>query len=256
MKLISKPANVSRRIIAIDQGFSLADQMKLSGSRTDVALYFDIVNTVGSLCDRYLPYRDDICNMLEEKFTVIEEVKRRYNCLECYEDDWPLKVMIGQHRQLRRAGGRGLSSSATQRTIKQTVGDREPSGAHTRSKSRKPSKAVRSVTQQSTRVHRSQKENLPVPDSRYNTPETMFEATVVDKQLLEHEVVLQFLRDLAQDLSFLLPVFVRYGITGRTTLRSVRCMENWRGWIYTWVKEGNLTELQFKIISDGMEKIV
>ena len=80
-------------------------------------------------------------------------------------------------------------------------------------------------------------------------------ATLVsDKQPLD--AVLQFLRNLAQDLSSLLSVFIRYGVTDRTSLRGVRCMENWRAWMYTWVKEGHLTELQFKIVTDGMEKIV
>ncbi len=96
---------------------------------------------------------------------------------------------------------------------------------------------------------------MPAPKSRSSTLETISAATVVsDKQSLD--AVLQFLRNLAQDLRFLLPVFVGYGVTDRTSLRSIRSMENWRAWFYTWVKEGHLTELQFKMITDGMVKMV
>ncbi len=43
METIPKPSILSRRVTAIDQGMSLADQMKLTGSRADICLYFDIV---------------------------------------------------------------------------------------------------------------------------------------------------------------------------------------------------------------------
>ncbi|KAI0721719.1 hypothetical protein C8T65DRAFT_630991 [Cerioporus squamosus] len=261
MEIIPKPPTISRRIIAIDQGLSLADQMKLTGSRANMALYFDIVNTLGILCNRYLPYQRDMHKLAEAKSTLMEEVKRRYPCLEGYEDDWPLKVMITQHRQLQRSGGRGLVRSAHEiESIKQSMRDRKNTTGCVKSKSRKRSSRnastpARSVSQKGASVRNSQKENAPVPKSRFSTLETISGATVVsDKQ--PHEAILRFLRNLAQNLSFLLPVFVRYGVTDRSSLRSIRCMENWRAWLYTWVKEGTLTELQFKMVTDGMEKIV
>ncbi|RDX56834.1 hypothetical protein OH76DRAFT_1395977 [Lentinus brumalis] len=169
-----------------------------------------------------------------------------------------------QHRQLRRSGGRGIVRSAHEiASLKQCIRDQRLNTGRTKSKTRKRGNTKASCTpgrnisqpKGTTSARRAQKENVPAPKSRSSTLETISAATVVsDKQSLD--AVLQFLRNLAQDLRFLLPVFVGYGVTDRTSLRSIRSMENWRAWFYTWVKEGHLTELQFKMITDGMVKMV
>ena len=64
-----------------------------------------------------------------------------------------------------------------------------------------------------------------------------------------------FLRDLPQDLTGLLPVFVSHGVADEDSLRSMLRMANWRFWIYSWVKEGALTELQFQMLLEGIARL-
>ena len=66
--------------------------------------------------------------------------------------------------------------------------------------------------------------------------------------------IIGFLSALAQDLSFLEPVFVKHGVGDDATLRGMLRMSNWHSWIYGWVKEGGLTELQFRMIVNGLEE--
>lgn len=61
---------------------------------------------------------------------------------------------------------------------------------------------------------------------------------------------------LAQDLSDLSPIFIDHGVGDDISLRSILRMNNWRAWMYAWVKEGVLTELQFQMIVDGLKKLV
>ncbi|KAI0646998.1 hypothetical protein C8Q79DRAFT_599051 [Trametes meyenii] len=68
-------------------------------------------------------------------------------------------------------------------------------------------------------------------------------------------IIRVFLRALPLDLSSLLPVFLEYGITDQASLRGVPRMAGWRRWLYSWVREGRLTELQFKMVSDGFEML-
>ncbi len=67
--------------------------------------------------------------------------------------------------------------------------------------------------------------------------------------------VVHFLNTLAQDLSDLLPVFIDHGVGDDASLRNVLRLNNWRAWMYAWVKEGVLTELQFQMIVDGLKKL-
>ena len=68
------------------------------------------------------------------------------------------------------------------------------------------------------------------------------------------EPIVGFLSALAQDLSCLEPVFVKHGVGDDATLRGMLQMSNWHSWIYGWVKEGALTELQFRMIVNGLEE--
>ena len=71
---------------------------------------------------------------------------------------------------------------------------------------------------------------------------------------LSTEPVSDFLRSLPQDLAFLLPVFVSYGVKDGPSLHALLRMKDWQGWLYTWVRQGKLTEFQFTLISRGLEK--
>ena len=60
---------------------------------------------------------------------------------------------------------------------------------------------------------------------------------------------------LAQDLSDLSPIFIDHGVSDSASLQNMLRMDNWRAWMYAWVKEGMLTELQFQMIVDGLKKL-
>ena len=70
MQTIAKPSIPSRRVTAIDQGLSLADQMKLTGSRADVTLYFDIVVRTAS---RLPKLSTDACQLLPTIYRTLSE---------------------------------------------------------------------------------------------------------------------------------------------------------------------------------------
>ncbi|KAH9901367.1 hypothetical protein C8Q73DRAFT_832822 [Cubamyces lactineus] len=64
-----------------------------------------------------------------------------------------------------------------------------------------------------------------------------------------------FLRALPQDLGGLLPLFQQFGVVDEDALRGMLRMPAWRSWLYSWVKEGWLTELQFRMVCDGLAQI-
>lgn len=63
------------------------------------------------------------------------------------------------------------------------------------------------------------------------------------------ELVLMFLCSLDPDQSDLLPVFITIVIA----LQGPAHMETWKIWLYTWVKENCITELQFSAIATGFK---
>ncbi|TBU50981.1 hypothetical protein BD310DRAFT_910950, partial [Dichomitus squalens] len=67
--------------------------------------------------------------------------------------------------------------------------------------------------------------------------------------------ILAFLNSLSPALPALLPVFMVMGVNDPVTLRGLSGMESRDRWLYSWVKEGRITESQFKIIRAGMQKI-
>ena len=101
----------------------------------------------------------------------------------------------------------------------------------------------------------TQKENVPLPSSSTSQQSrARSTATLVVEQPPTNAVIL-FLQSLAQDLSFLLSTFVSHGVKDGPSLCSVLGIANWRAWLYSWVKEGMLTELQFKMVCDGFERM-
>ncbi|KAI0664825.1 hypothetical protein C8Q70DRAFT_1049031 [Cubamyces menziesii] len=70
------------------------------------------------------------------------------------------------------------------------------------------------------------------------------------------EAIKGFLRTLPQDLGGLLPLFLQYGVGDGDALRGMLRMPAWRSWLYSWVKEGWLTELQFRMVCDGLAQLV
>ena len=53
----------------------------------------------------------------------------------------------------------------------------------------------------------------------------------------------------------MLPIFIDHGVSDSASLQNMLRMDNWRAWMYAWVKEGMLTELQFQMIVDGLKKL-
>ncbi|TBU50716.1 hypothetical protein BD309DRAFT_1025160 [Dichomitus squalens] len=255
-ELVSKPGHLCRRVVNIDDGSeSLAHQMGLTNSRQDLVMYFDIVNTAGTLCDKYLPPDPGIMSRYTAvKRKIIKKLLEKYPILGHYENNWPLKVMIQYHRQLRRNGSKtGIICSPTRILKATTVAARRKSDE---------------------KCHRILREDdtpgIPHQDgpSRDATPsigrsddvrEPSPSLTAVDNPAESSAIpvpILDFLSALAQDLSFLLAVFISHGVGDDTSLQSMLQMNNWRSWMYTWVREGVLTELQFQMIVDGLEKLL
>lgn len=79
--------------------------------------------------------------------------------------------------------------------------------------------------------------------------------TLTQEPVKDRLFIQRFLQGLPQDLSHLLPVFIGYGVGDEGALRGLLRAENWRRWLYGWVSAGELTELQFKMVSDGLEAI-
>ena len=88
------------------------------------------------------------------------------------------------------------------------------------------------------------------PDNHSNEPRKLNATTHQGS-----ETIVAFLRTLPQDLSSLLPVFLQHGVDDSEALRGMLHMPAWRSWLYSWVKEGWLTELQFRMVCDGLVQI-
>ncbi|KAI0709177.1 hypothetical protein C8Q76DRAFT_742385 [Earliella scabrosa] len=259
MGLIRRPTKISRRVVAVDDGQCLARQMGLVNSPADVTLYFEILGTVGTYCDRYMPPHKDMEDVRDAKHMLYDKVKKKHPVLERYEELWPIGVMLNQHRQLRRAGAsRGIIR--TEDEIKACK--RHFVKQHVRGEEGKKKSPVRSSTRPAE-VHSinsmcyksTQKENVPLPSSSTSQQSrARSTATLVVEQPPTNAVIL-FLQSLAQDLSFLLSTFVSHGVKDGPSLCSVLGIANWRAWLYSWVKEGMLTELQFKMVCDGFERM-
>ena len=70
------------------------------------------------------------------------------------------------------------------------------------------------------------------------------------------EPIERFLGSLPQDLRILLPIFVANGVKDEPSLRGMLRMEGWQRWIYSWVRTGQLTELQYVMIVASLAKVV
>ena len=68
--------------------------------------------------------------------------------------------------------------------------------------------------------------------------------------------VFAFLRGLDPEQTDLLPVFVAMGVTDGAALQGVARMRTRDAWVYSWVKENHITELQFAAIVSGFKKMV
>ena len=71
----------------------------------------------------------------------------------------------------------------------------------------------------------------------------------------DSEPVAKFLRELPQDLSSLLPVLIATGVNTKQAMSGLIRMKNWRTWLYSCVRSHEMTELQYAMVVDGLEKI-
>ncbi|KAI0709185.1 hypothetical protein C8Q76DRAFT_813379 [Earliella scabrosa] len=94
---------------------------------------------------------------------------------------------------------------------------------------------------------------VPPGRSRCQTPPTQLaSSTTVNART---DPVLAFLRGLDPEQTDLLPVFVAMGVTDGAALQGVARMSTRDAWVYSWVKENRITELQFTAIVSGFKKM-
>ncbi|KAI0807365.1 hypothetical protein C8Q74DRAFT_57107 [Fomes fomentarius] len=245
MDIIPQPAKVSRRVATVE-GDCLARQMGLLNSRSDIAWYFKILGTVAALCDRYLPHNKDMTAVCHAKSVFMAELKEKIPAMGRYEKLWPVNTMVIQHRQLRRAG----SSQGIRRTEKEILDCQRRFSRINASAREHRSIAARESAKLA--MQGTVMDSGTGPTAQKSTRGLRGGQSSINALATEP---ISFLRSLPQDLSFLLPVFVRHGVVDEPSFRSIARMVKWRSWLYTWVKEGDLTELQFKMVSDRLEEV-
>ncbi|KAI0362034.1 hypothetical protein OH77DRAFT_1584525 [Trametes cingulata] len=233
--------------------------MKLAGTAEDRKLYYSILETVGSLCERYCPHTQMMPPGIAWKKAMVEEVIQKYPQFKAYPGGWPINTMIQMHRQLRKNGARyGImrntmaatsaklaSKAARPRPIKRVSSKGEAPTA-----SSSGAICVRKAAEKTARIDSGVREAA--------APLANGAATIVDAGANLHKpatFIEHFLESLSQDLSFLAPVFVDYGVVDEPALRGMLRMQDWRCWLYSWVAAGKLTELQFKMVIDGLAAV-
>ncbi|KAI8998685.1 hypothetical protein BD414DRAFT_475783 [Trametes punicea] len=252
MGCIPRPSGgISRRIVSLE-GPCLAKQMKLVSTDADVDLYYSILNTVGELCERDLPHSREVPRNADTKRLIMEEVIRRHPCLRSYEDAWPIPTMINMHRQLRKYGSQkgimGHRMTNSQASSASGSGPRCSTSSRIGSSSRLLSRSKdRPIRRRSQRT----RAEVMVPSGCRAVRNEAIQGSQGPAAYLK-----DFLQALPQDLTLLLPTFVQYGLVDEVSLRGMLRMQNWRSWLYSWVKEGRLTELQFAMVSEGLAKVV
>ncbi|KAH9854198.1 hypothetical protein C2E23DRAFT_87238 [Lenzites betulinus] len=259
--LIPPPDKVSRRIkIAPTGRMCLAEQMGLRATPEKRNLYYAICETVGKLCDRYYPYQKPAPDPPQRQL-MVEKAIRVHPILKTYQNNWPLVPMYTMHRQLRKSGNPTGIRQYDQLEVRST--SCPPTAGRPRSL-RDRSSPRRSVMSGSRLQDSSGRKLTPKTSSRRRvSPRSKITVTptviaskspsTTTRKVEKHtDFVQEFLRGLPQDLRFLYPVFVGYGICDESALRGLRRMQGWRCWLYSWVRTRQLTELQFKMISDGI----
>ena len=64
-----------------------------------------------------------------------------------------------------------------------------------------------------------------------------------------------FLSALTPTQAALLPLFTTTGIHDKETLNGLSVMDERDTWMYSWVKEGRISEFQFAILKQGLNKM-
>ncbi|KAM5530486.1 hypothetical protein V8D89_015840 [Ganoderma adspersum] len=119
---IPKPSKVSTRIIELGgKKKSLATQMCLDGSRSDLVLYFRIVTTTVTLCNLYFPHHEQLSGerkgKVEQTLRVLRpKLLKEFPVLYDYADCWPVAAILRRHYLLRTQQGpqsKGIVCSAS-----------------------------------------------------------------------------------------------------------------------------------------------
>ncbi|KAI1795927.1 hypothetical protein LXA43DRAFT_1058162 [Ganoderma leucocontextum] len=272
---IPKPHNPSRRVLKIDgDSESLARQMRLDGNKNKLKLYFDIVNSTGMLCDQYFPFNEKMSggwNVKPILRVLVPKLLKKFPVLRNYVDLWPITTMISRHHALCKAGSKkGIIRSASWQSnvIKPTVGGNLSTPntytrcMNTRNMFTRSMKApgYKDAAGRSHKLCYSQDiaRRKGTGSNGYNDDDWEASPLPSSPRAPTSEgppSVVHFLSTLAQDLSALLPVFIDHGVEDDASLRNMLRMNNWRAWMYAWVKEGVLTELQFQMVIDGLKKL-
>ncbi|KAI9064379.1 hypothetical protein FKP32DRAFT_633788 [Trametes sanguinea] len=239
------PYRVSRSLISLE-GVCLAGQMKLTSSNAEKELYYDILNTVGELCEEYIPHNYEGVLSSDLRRTIVNKAILRQPVLKRYEDTWPIPTMISMHRQLRKAGNqRGIMGRSIADSEAWASGHKKRAVRSARESQQKENCDSRGSSRKAT------PRNVATPRTRaISATLGTSQATMVGVVLRPYKpatAVESFLQGLPQDLRFLLPTFIQYGVKDEASLRGMLQMSEWRRWLYSWVKEGRLTELQFEM---------
>ncbi|KAI0670433.1 hypothetical protein C8Q78DRAFT_1036160 [Trametes maxima] len=285
---IPRPIKISHAISPIlRKPGSLASQMRLDDSSSNLRVYCNIVTTIGALADKHKRLFDEEGvtgrSMAWEGF--MEMVRHQLPIINSYEDAWPVIDLVREHRHRtkqtsssglqhfnrkhgRRLGVDSVSTAPLNTTTStgmnhQSQVDALPGSLPTR-RCRSDRGSLRTVATcpagpsstsgpdtHGPSVQPEQGRHTEAPPRRENDSGIRASVSVPATD----GPVVAFLGSLCPDQSALLPVFLAAGIADGAALNGVARMEGRNKWLYSLVREGTLTELQFIAVVAGLDKM-
>ncbi|TBU65878.1 hypothetical protein BD310DRAFT_837180 [Dichomitus squalens] len=237
--LIPKPRKRPTSFIPGKADNNLASRMGLSHTQQQLDCYCQIVEDVAKLYDKH---KDEMFGhgVRSDSPAFREKVRQLHLMLiDGYEDAWPIECIVNAHRIRRRDPrtpqcGIGLSNWTKHMGKASKLAQTSPQRRHSRG-------PTLGHPQERQCLAASYTEELPahLQVSEASTPCSAGAGNSV-----------------SNPRPALLPVFMVMGVNDPVTLRGLSGMESRDRWLYSWVKEGRITELQFEIIRAGMQKIV
>ncbi|KAI0647002.1 hypothetical protein C8Q79DRAFT_925650 [Trametes meyenii] len=280
----------------LDEQGTLASQMRLHSSVCSLKIYCHIMATIAVLADEHGHLFDveAVKKHSATWKNFLKTVLHQLPIIKSYEDAWPVIEIVREHRRrsknpdfrsLQHLGARHTTDLSIEKT-KQS----EPPAPSAATKYRRSNRI--SLWRSVTTAHsagppsisgpvapgpdvRSEQsphtESLPIqrrrasrtPDPvRISSPQAVEVPSVVTHdqtavtEKSDAEPVAAFLSSLFPDQSALLSVLVAAGITDSVTLDGLARMDARNKWLYGFVREGTLTELQFVAIQTGLDKMM
>ncbi|TBU50729.1 hypothetical protein BD309DRAFT_995828 [Dichomitus squalens] len=244
--LIPKPCKRPTSFVPGKADNNLASRMGLSHTQQQLDCYCQIVEDVAKLYDKH---KDEMFGhgVRSDSPAFREKVRQLHPILiDGYEDAWPIECIcgIGLSNWTKHMG----KASKLAQTSPQRRHSRGPTLGHPQERQRLAASyteelpAHLQVSEASTPCSAGAGNSVSNPRN-YNGTQS---CGGLHKFASDPDSILAFLNSLSPALPALLPVFMVMGVNDSSRDR----------WLYSWVKEGRITELQFKIIRVGMQKIV